>query len=156
MIDISKHITMIEATHSNYAIAHNIKNEPDIKVIASMQHVAQTVFEPLRGHFGVPIKINSFYRSPALNRAIGGAMTSQHVTGCAIDLDATGPVTNKMLFDHIRKNLPFDQLIAEGGTDENPDWVHVSLTQGKNRYQILRAKKNSVGKMTYEDITKFV
>jgi len=154
MIDISKHITMQEATHSAYAIAHAIKNEPGIDVIKNMQYVAQTVFEPLRWHFNIPIKINSFYRSPALNSAIGGASTSAHVRGNAMDIDSTGSITNKQLFDHIRVNLPYDQLIWEGGTDTEPAWVHVSLTTSKNRYQVLRARKNSVGKMMYEDITK--
>jgi len=154
MIDVSKHITMVEATRSAYAQAHGINNEPPIDAIKNMQHVAQTVFEPMRAYFGVPIKINSFYRCPKLNRAIGGSPTSQHVNGCAMDLDATGGITNKQIFNHIRLNLPFDQLIWEGGTDEEPAWVHVSLTWSKNRYQILKARKNSAGKMMYEDITK--
>jgi hypothetical protein len=156
MIDVSKHITMQEATQSAYASAHDIKNEPGIDAIKNMQHVAQTVFEPLRAHFGVPIRVNSFYRSAVLNKAIGGAATSQHVNGQAMDLDATGGIKNRQVFYYILKSLPFDQLIWEGGTDDEPAWVHVSLTQAKNRYQVLRARKNSAGKMMYEDITKQV
>ena len=150
MIDISKHITMKEATRSDYAASHGINNEPGVSIIANMQHVAQTVFEPLRFHFGIPIKINSFYRSPALNSAIGGAATSQHILGQAMDLDASGSVSNKQLFDHIRQNLPFDQLIWEAGNDLNPEWVHVSLSKGINRSQVLRSRRNSTGKMIYE------
>ena len=155
MIDISKNITMLEATYSSYAVAHSIKNEPPVNVIANMQHLAQTIFEPLRAHFGVPIKINSFFRSPALNRAIGGAVLSQHLFGHALDLDATGSITNKQLFDYIIRNLPFDQLIWEGGDDKNPEWIHVSLTKGNNRQQLLRSHRNSSGKMMYENISKF-
>ena len=155
MIDLSKHITMQEATYSSYAISHGIKNEPTSYVIANMQHIAQAVFEPLRSHFGIPIKINSFFRSPALNSAIGGTAISQHLLGQAMDLDATSNITNKQLFDHICKSLPFDQLIWEGGDDKNPEWIHVSLTKGKNRYQLLRSRRNASGKMMYEDISKF-
>ncbi len=154
MTDISTHISMQEATRSGYAAEHGIKNEPGTAEIQAMQYVAQTVFEPLRAHFGVPIQINSFFRCPKLNQAIGGAANSQHVSGKAMDIEATGNVTNAQLFEHIRKNLPFDQLIWEGGTDTNPAWVHVSLNKGANRYQVLRARKNAAGKMTYEDITK--
>ena len=153
MIDISKHITMQEAIYSPFAASHGIKNEPPVNVIANMQHIAQTVFEPLRAHFGMPIKINSFFRSQALNQALAGSSTSQHLTGQAIDIDATGNVTNKQLFDFIRLKLPFDQLIWEAGSDTNPDWIHVSLTRGVNRYQVLRSRRNSAGTMIYEDIT---
>lgn len=153
MIDISKHITMKEATRSEYAEAHGIINIPAVAAIKNMQHLAQTVFEPMRAYFNTPIRINSFYRSPALNKAIGGAPTSQHVSGNAMDISATAGMSNKQLFEYIRLNLPYDQLIWEGGSEREPAWVHVSLTQGKNRRQLLRASRNSAGKMMYEDIT---
>ena len=146
---------MQEAIYSSYAVSHGIKNEPPVNIIANMQHVAQTVFEPLRAHFGVPIRINSFFRSPALNRAIGGTAISHHLLGQAMDLDATGNITNKQLFDYIIKNLPFDQLIWEAGDNTNPEWIHVSLTKGINRYQVLRSRRNPAGKMIYENITKY-
>jgi len=150
MIDISKHITMSEACRSSYAAKHKIINLPGVSEIQNMQYLAQTVFEPLRSHFGDnPIKINSFYRGTKLNAAIGGASNSQHVSGQAFDLELTAEQ-----FHYIRENLPFDQLIWEGGDDNQPAWVHVSLTRGVNRYQVLKAKKNSAGKMVYSDITK--
>lgn len=149
MIDISKHITMSEACHSDYANSHKIINLPGVAEIQNMQHLAQTVFEPLRAHFdNEPIKINSFFRSKGLNAAIGGVSTSQHVSGQAMDLSVSAKH-----FHYIRENLPFDQLIFEGG-DIEPDWVHVSLTKGTNRYQVLMGKRNSTGKMMYQDITK--
>lgn len=153
-MNLSKHITLKEATHSLYALTHGINNEPNAIVLKNMAFVAEHVFEPLRVHFNVPIAINSFYRSARLNKEIGGTANSQHIFGMAIDLTSNGKVTNKQLFDYIRENLPFDQLIWESGTDLNPNWIHVSLTQGKNRSQVLRARANSSGKMMYEDITK--
>jgi len=97
------------------------------------------VFEPIRNHFGIPIGISSFFRSKALNKAVGGAATSQHTTGCAIDLDADifGGVSNKMIFDYVRNNLSFDQLIHEYGDNFNPAWVHVSYKAKGNRNQVI-------------------
>ncbi len=152
MIDISKHITMRDATCSKYADAHGIKNEPSKTVISNMQHLAQTVFEPLWHHFGVPLKINSFYRSIALNRAIGGSITSQHVLGQAMDITSSGNVSNRQLFDYIRTSLPFDQLIWEFGDDHNPTWIHVSLSKSFNRNQVLRSRRRLSGSVYYEII----
>jgi len=110
------------------------------------------VFQPIRDHFGVPIRISSGYRSAALNKAIGGAgktingvyvPSSQHCTGEAVDIDMDGTsVTNAQIFNYIKENLNFDQLIWEFGTDTNPDWVHVSYnSDGAQRKQILKAIK---------------
>jgi len=151
-MNISKHITLKEATHSLYALTHGINNEPNAIVLKNMEYVAENVFEPLREHFNCPISVNSFYRSPRLNKEIGGASNSQHVLGMAIDISSIGSISNKQMFDFIRKNLAFDQLIWESGTDDNPNWIHVSCIQGKNRGQILRARANSSGKIMYEDI----
>ena len=104
-------------------------------------------------NFRCPIHISSGYRSAELNKCIGGSSTSQHCNGEAIDIDMDGSpngVTNKMVFDYIKDNLEFDQLIWEFGTSENPDWVHVSYeSTGKQRKQILKAVKAN-GKTTYE------
>jgi hypothetical protein len=97
--------------------------------------------------------ISSGFRSKELNTAIGGAKNSQHTTGEAVDIDhdlSANVVTNRMIFDFIKSNLTFDQMIWEFGTSQNPDWVHVSYVGGnKNRNQILRAIKHG-GKTTYE------
>ena len=138
---ISKHITLAEATKSNTAIKLGISNLPTEEHLANMKHIAETIFEPLREHFGKPIAVSSFYRSAALNKAVGGSMTSQHLTGEAMDIDAQifGGLTNKEVFDWIRANCKVDQLIFEGGTVDEPDWVHVSLTRHRaNRGQVLR------------------
>lgn len=146
---ISKHISYKEATHSNTATRRGIKNEPSEKHITAMKVLAKTVFEPLRVHFDKPIRVNSFFRSAALNKAIGGSGTSQHCKGEAIDLDATTGFTNKEIYNYIKDNLEYDQLIWEFGTDKEPDWVHVSYrADGKNRKQQLRASRKG-GKSIY-------
>jgi hypothetical protein len=121
--------------------------------IENFKLLAEKVFEPIRMNFRCPIHISSGYRSVELNRCIGGSLTSQHCTGEAIDIDMDGTpngVTNKMVFDFIKDNLEFDQLIWEFGTSENPDWCHVSYeSTGKQRKQILRAVRTN-GKTTYE------
>ncbi len=142
IINISKHISYKEATHSDTATRRGIKNDPNDEQLAAMKALAKNVFEPLRVHFNEPIHINSFFRSVALNKTIGGSRTSQHCTGEAIDIKGTNGISNKQLFDYIKENLAFDQLIWEFGTDKNPDWVHVSYTAIKpNRKNILKAVK---------------
>jgi zinc D-Ala-D-Ala carboxypeptidase len=143
VINISKHITYNEGTHSNTATRRRMRNEPDETQLKAMKKLAKEVFEPLRTEFGEPIRENSFFRSVALNKAIGGSGTSQHCSGEAIDIDATNGITNKKLFDYIKKNLDFDQLIWEFGTDKNPDWIHVSYKSTKeNRKKVLKAVKD--------------
>ena len=150
MQQISNHISWSEATSSPTATREGIVNIPNSAQLINMKLLAENVFEPLREWAGVPIKVNSFFRSDALNREIGGARNSQHCSndGSAIDIDATGSKTNADLFHHIRKNLKFDQLIWEFGTDEEPNWVHVSFRIGNNRKQVLKAVKIA-GKTKY-------
>lgn len=147
---ISKHISYKEATLSQTAVRKGIKNDPDAYQLQNMQLLAEKVFEPLREHFGVPIAINSFFRSPKLNKAIGGVPGSQHTQGRAIDIDDTlGGVSNKQMFDWIRENLDYDQLIWEFGNNQNPDWVHVSyVSEAENRKRALKASKKN-GKTIY-------
>lgn len=142
---ISKHVTFEEATHSETADKLGIvNNNPNLSIIENMKLVAEKVFEPLREHFGIPIKVTSFFRGMPLNNAIHGSITSQHCSGQAMDLDADGTkITNKQIFDYIKDNLKFDQLIWEFGNSKNPDWVHVSFTDKKNRQQILVGKKEN-------------
>ena len=147
---ISKHISYKEATQSQTAVRKGINNEPDAYQLQNMQVLAEKVFEPLREHFGVPIAINSFFRSQKLNKAIGGVAGSQHTQGRAIDVDDTlGGVSNKQMFEWIKANLDFDQLIWEFGNDNNPDWVHISyVSESENRKRVLKASKKN-GKTVY-------
>jgi zinc D-Ala-D-Ala carboxypeptidase len=144
MENISEHITYAEAVHSDTAKRLGINNVPTEEHLKCMRLLADKVFEPLRRHFGVPIYVSSFFRSAALNVAIAGAANSQHMLGEAMDIDSEmfGKVTNKQIFEFIRDNLQFDQLLWEFGTDVEPDWVHVSYTEKRpNRNQVLTIKK---------------
>lgn len=151
---ISEHISEKEAVKSITALRLGIDNTPDGDSLNNMKILAEKIFEPLRKWVGGPIKINSFYRSTALNEAIGGSGRSQHCQGRAVDLDDVyGHKTNKEMFDWIKKNLSFDQMIWEFGTSDNPDWVHVSyVNEEKNRNRILKAVRDD-GKTKYIDIT---
>jgi zinc D-Ala-D-Ala carboxypeptidase len=139
--------------YSRTALRLGIKNEPNKEQLANMKLLAEEVFEPLRAYVGGPIKINSFFRSPELNKAIGGSTKSQHCHGQAIDLDDTfGRCTNAEMFEFIKKHLDFDQIIWEFGDDENPDWVHVSyVSPEQNRNRCLQAYKEN-GKTNYKII----
>lgn len=133
MKNISTHITYDEATHTDTGL----KNDPNELQLKNMQELAFNVFEPLRLHFGVPIKINSFFRSEIVNNKVCGAKTSQHLAnkGAAIDISIKHPtITNEDLFNWIKDNLTWDQLINE----YNFQWVHVSFNKGKNRKDILK------------------
>ena len=149
---LSEHLDLAEVTRSDSAKRNGISNEPTPEHLENFKKLAINVFEPIRKHFGVPIHISSGYRSKALNTKIGGSLTSQHCSGEAIDIDMDGSangVTNKMVFDFIKANLNFDQLIWEFGTKDAPDWVHVSFeSTGKQRKQVLKAVK-SAGKTSY-------
>ena len=148
---ISKHISYKEAVHSNTAKRRGIDNTPNEDQLYNMTKIAHNIFEPLRLYVGGAIKINSFFRSEELNKAIGGSSKSQHCQGCAIDIDDIyGHKTNYEMFEYIRENLDFDQLIYEFGDATNPDWVHVSyVSKGDNRNRVLRAVKNN-GKTSYQ------
>ena len=150
---ISKHISYKEGVHSITAIRKGIDNEPNEEQLANMKLVANNVFEPLRVFINGPIKVNSFFRSPDLNKAIGGSTKSQHCKGQAIDIDDTyGKATNAEMYWWIKENLDFDQMIWEFGNNNNPDWVHVSyVSPDKNRNRCLKAYRED-GKTKYMDI----
>ena len=119
---ISKHITYKEGTRSVTALRLGIENKPGEYELQNMELIAEKVFEPLRIAVNGPIKINSFYRSEELNEKIGGSGRSQHCQGRAIDIDDIyGYATNSFMYNYIKNNLDFDQLIWEFGTNENPD-----------------------------------
>jgi hypothetical protein len=142
-MQLSEHLALAEVTKSDTAKRKGISNMPTEAHLANFKLLAENIFEPIRVHFGVPIHLSSGYRSAELNKAVGGALSSQHCSGEAIDIDMDGRpggVTNKMVFDYIKDNLNFDQLIWEFGTSTAPDWVHVSYeSTGKQRKQILKA-----------------
>ena len=143
MRKISEHISYNEAINSFTAKRKGIINEPNDYELSNMELIAKEIFEPLRKWVGGAIKINSFFRSKELNKAIGGSKTSQHCQGRAMDIDDVyGYKTNAEMFKFIKENLNFDQLIWEFGNDDNPDWLHVSyVSEDQNRKRCLKAIK---------------
>ena len=150
---ISKHISYKEGNKSNTAQRLGIQNTPGAYELTNMQNIAVNLFETLREWVGGPVRITSFYRCEELNMAIGGSSRSQHCEGRALDLDDTiGYKTNAEMFEFIRENLSFDQLIWEFGDDENPDWIHVSyVSKDENRGRVMRAERIE-GKTQYRYI----
>ena len=147
-MQLSKHFELAEFTRSSTAKRAGISNAPTEAHQANMVLLCEKVLEPIREHFGRAIFLSSGYRSAALNKITKGASTtSQHCSGEAVDIDMDGTsVTNAQIFNYIKDNLEFDQLIWEFGTDANPDWVHVSYeSTGKQRKQMLKAVKKANG-----------
>jgi hypothetical protein len=154
-MQLSTNLSLAEVTRSETAKRRGISNMPTPEHIENFKKLAINIFQPIREHFGKPILISSGYRSAELNKAIGGSLSSQHCSGEAIDIDMDGTdITNAQIFNYIKDNLNFDQMIWEFGTDANPDWVHVSFAANRSqRKQILVAKKVN-GKTTYTPYSK--
>ena len=150
---ISKHISDKEGVYSITAIRKGLDNIPNQFELSNMKEIAEQIFEPLRKWVGGPIRINSFYRSKALNKAIGGSTTSQHCKGQAMDIDDVyGHKTNAEMYEWIKENLNFDQMIWEFGDDKNPNWIHISyVNEIDNRNRRLKAYKEN-GKTKYKII----
>ena len=150
---ISEHLDLSEIIRSESAKRAGITNMPTEEHIKNLKLLAENIFEPIRANFRVPIRISSGYRSKSLNSYIAGSMSSQHCKGEAIDIDMDGNphgITNAQVFEYIKNNLPFDQLIWEFGNNDNPDWVHVSYSStGKQRKQALKAIKEN-GRTQYK------
>ena len=142
-MNISDHITYAEAIHSTTAKRKQIDNTPNQTQVDAMKLLAEKIFEPLREIVGGPIKVNSFFRSVALNEAIGGVASSQHCKGQAIDIDDVyGYKSNAEMYKWVKENLDFDQMIWEFGTDMQPNWIHISyVSEEENRNKCLKAYK---------------
>ena len=143
-MNLSKHVTLKEFQASGLATLRNLNNQMSESQIASAKLLCENVFEPLRLYLNTPINISSGFRSLQVNKMIGGAKTSQHTKGEAMDLQI-----GSKGFNFINDKLNFDQLIWEFGNDENPSWVHVSFSS-KNRKQVLKASKKN-GKTIYSN-----
>lgn len=144
---LSKHFTLMEAMKSQTGERLGLDNTPPNEIIPRLIFVAETILEPIRAHYGVPFSPNSWYRSPALNRAIGGAPSSQHVKGEAVDIEVPG-VPNIDLAKWVKAHLKFDQIILEcwNGVDPASGWVHVSAKDGPMRGQVLTYSKGKYSK----------
>ena len=128
-----KYFTIKELCKSSVAVQKGIDNSPTADVISNLTQLVNNILDPLREKYGKPIRVSGGYRCPALNKAVNGSKTSQHMYGLAADITVGSPQNNKKLFELIvSMNLPFDQLIDE----QNYKWIHVSFSN-KHRKQIL-------------------
>lgn len=128
-----KYFTIKELCKSSTATAKGIDNSPNSEIVNNLEQLIDNILDPLRERYGKPITVNSGYRCPELNKAVGGSKTSHHMKGLAADITVGSPKKNKVLFDLIKEmDLPFDQLIDE----KKLSWVHVSYST-KPRKQIL-------------------
>ena len=148
-MNLTQNFTLNEMYESTTAIRLGIDNTPSDIVIKNLLLLCKKVLQPLREHMDESIKVSSGYRNPELNKKIGGSKSSQHCLGQAADISC-GERTAEM-YEYIKNNLIFDQLIWEFGTDENPAWVHVSYSSTNNRKECLRAYKVN-GKTVYQSI----
>lgn len=131
---MAKYFTIGEMCKSDTALAKNIENTPDNTTIGKLNALMEECLDKVRELWGKPIGVNSGYRSPELNRAVGGAKNSQHIKGEAADITAGGRENNRKLFDMIcESGIEFDQLIDES----NYKWLHISYCKDYNRKQIL-------------------
>jgi len=156
MTQLTEHFTLAEMIVSPTAKRLGLPNTPTPQHIENMRYCCEKILEPVRAKFG-PVQVNSSYRAPAVNKAVGGSATSQHVNGQAIDFEVPG-VDNKKVADWVADNLEFDQVILEFYTagDKNSGWVHASIKkEGGNRKQRLIAKKSKAGGTQYVSVADF-
>ena len=140
-MQLSEHFNLKEFTKSETAIRKRIDNTPNAQHAQNLKNVCDKILEPVRKHFGKPVRINSGYRGPALNAAVGGSSKSQHCNGEAVDFEIDG-LPNPELAKWVSENCDFDQIILEFYDPKegpNSGWVHASYSAGKNRKQKLTA-----------------
>jgi putative chitinase len=156
MTKLTEHFALEEMTVSPTAKRLGIPNTPTAEHIENMRYCCEKILEPVRAKFG-PVTINSSYRAPLVNKAVGGSKTSQHVNGQAIDFEIKG-VDNRKVADWVADNLEFDQVILEfyAAGDKNSGWVHASIKkEGGNRKQRLVATKSKAGGTKYTPVADF-
>ena len=134
-MQLSEHFTLSEMTRSDTAERNHIDNTPSQEVIENLRALCSNVLEPARVAFGAPIYITSGYRCPALNTAVGGKPTSQHLRGEAADLHVRGVKNLRKLYNAIKEHGVFDQLLYE--SNGATKWIHVSYKSSGNRRQAI-------------------
>ena len=151
MVRLSQNFTLQEYIKSQTALRQGIDNMPNEQHLEKAKLLFENVVQPVRDNFGVTV-INSGYRGPELNEAVGGSDKSQHCKGEAVDIECPG-VPNYDVAKWIHDNLDFDQLILEFYTPGEPNsgWIHCSVTEGMDRKQFLHAYR-SEGKTKYKPI----
>jgi hypothetical protein len=141
-MQLTTHFTDDELIHSILAETEGIDNRPSEVAAANLYLLAVNVLERLRNAVGAPLHISSGYRSPELNRAVGGAQNSQHMMGQAADVYVVGCSPEKLLLIALKAGIDFDQAVIE------PRWLHISYNQFDNRGQML--KKTEDGFAVYK------
>jgi len=138
-MDIARHFTLDELKHSNTAKTEGINNEPGPSEVEALRALCAAVLDPLRDKLGKSIVVNCAYRSPMLNKRVGGVANSQHLAGQAADIQAPGVPVVDLFKLIVQQGLPFDQVIYEA-KNATSKWVHVSHVDGANRGEIRVAK----------------
>lgn len=134
-----KYFSIAELCASATAARRGIDNTPNAQHVANLEALVLNVLDPLREAYGEPVTVTSGYRCPALNKAVGGAVTSHHLRGMAADLSVGGPAENRRLFELARTmKLKFTQLLWEKGTQEGPSWVHISYDPNNLKCEVKR------------------
>jgi zinc D-Ala-D-Ala carboxypeptidase len=149
-MNLSQNFSLAEMTKSETALRLDLPNDPEPDHLENMKALAENVLQPVRNYFGMGVKVNSAYRHPDVNKAVGGSTTSDHCKGMAADIEIPG-IPNAELAEWIQDNLEFRQLILEFYTPGVPDsgWVHVSYNPKDNKKQVLTAMKEN-GKTVYK------
>lgn len=147
---LTENFTLSELTKSETALRHGLENTPGEAELANLQALAENVLQRVRDHFGRGVKVNSGFRHPTVNAAVGGSKTSDHCRGQAADIEIPG-VANGDLAEWIKNNLKFTQLILEFYTPGVPDsgWVHVSYDPANLKCQAMTALREN-GKTVYK------
>jgi hypothetical protein len=147
---LTENFSLSEMTKSETALRQGLDNTPGEEEIENLRKLAENVLQPIRDAYGRGVKVNSGFRHPDVNAAVGGSRTSDHCRGQAADIEIPG-VANAELAQWISENLEFRQLILEFYTPGVPDsgWVHVSYVEGDNKKQVMTAMKEN-GKTVYK------
>lgn len=148
-MNLTKNFTLSEMTKSETALRHGLDNTPGEIEIGNLTVLCEKVLQPVRDYFGMGVKVNSGFRHPEVNRAVGGSTTSDHCKGFAADIEIPG-IANGQLAEWIEYNCDFTQLILEFYTPGVPDsgWVHVSYNPENLKKQVLTATREN-GKTVY-------
>jgi zinc D-Ala-D-Ala carboxypeptidase len=149
-MNLSKNFTLTELVKSEVALRKGLDNTPGEAEIASLKVLTEKVLQPIRDHFATGVKVNSGYRSPQVNKAIGGSPNSDHCRGMAADIEIPG-LPNHQLAEWINQNLKFSQVILEFYMpgDPNSGWVHVSYNPSNLKKEALTAVKDKNNKTVY-------
>ncbi|MDD7317841.1 MAG: D-Ala-D-Ala carboxypeptidase family metallohydrolase [Prevotella sp.] len=131
-VRLTEHFTLKEMCQSGTAVRMSIDNVPDEKTVERLKALCVNVLEPTRRRFGV-LRVTSGYRCPQLNKAVNGAQNSQHMRGEAADIHVSSMEVGRKMYDFIKKNTAFDQLIFEHSKSTGATWLHVSYSEARSR-----------------------